>query len=515
MRQIEVLDLIIIPDEYSVSRNGQSIQLPKLSYQLLIYFIENAGQLCTIEQISEAVWGATIVSNDTVVQRITLLRKSLGDDPKKPKYIESIRGRGYRFIQSYLPSKPQRKKTSISLLAFGSALCLVTAFWLQNNYQVANNPLLQTVDYGLVDRGNYYLGIGQSENIERAIDLFRQALDIYPDDHHAQVGLSLALSRSVCRYGQNANRAQEANSLASAAIKSDETYALAQHALAYSWDCLGNLELALKHYLMASELSEDNARSISSAAHLFETKGQLLKAYSFNKQAKALQSDQPLADLQLARIYELLKFTSQAEAAYQKLFILYPDNVFINEAFPRFLFFQGRFNEAKETFEKVMARDIKRHDILLNYATLIWLLEGKDDALSWFKQAAQANPNYSFTTTVLKILEGQFSESQGKSKITEINTRIQKGDTWPINYIEASLLSLWVLKDQQQAIELLHKSVKLGYLNSEYLAISPLFAGLNGLPEFYQIIDNINQQRATLHQTFLAQYPEPFVTAPK
>jgi DNA-binding winged helix-turn-helix (wHTH) protein/Tfp pilus assembly protein PilF len=509
MRQIEALDLVIKPDEYSVSRSGQPIKLPKLSFELLVYFIEHAEQVCTLEQISKAVWGTTVVSNDTVVQRITLLRKSLGDDPKNPKYIESIRGRGYRFLPSEQTSTPKNKKRNASLIFCGLTLCLVAVFWLQENVQKTDTAQYQTANSELVERGNYYLDIGQSENTERAIDLFNQALSTSPNDPQALVGLSFALSRSVCRYGQPSTRAQKANSLAKTAVNLDETDALAQHALAYSWDCLSNLELALKHYLMASNLSQNNDRTISSAAHLYETKGQLLEAYKLNMQAKALQPDKPLADLQIARIFDLLKFTPQAEVAYQKLFILYPDNVFINQALPRFLFFQGRFSEAKKTFEKALARDINRNDILLDYATLIWMLEGKEAALPWFKKAAQSNPNYSFATTVLKVLEGQFSSTQATSKITGIQTQVEAGNTWPYNYVEASVLALWVLNDQQKTMELLQKSVELGYLNSEYLTISPLFAGLKDLPEFYQLIDKINQKRATMHQSFLALYPAP------
>ena len=109
MRQVELLDLVVEPDEYKVYRvqgsNRQEIDLPKLSFELLMFLIEHAGKVCTVEQITAAVWKNTVVSSETITQRITLLRKALDDDPKQPTYIESVRGRGYRlFVKTIKPS---------------------------------------------------------------------------------------------------------------------------------------------------------------------------------------------------------------------------------------------------------------------------------------------------------------------------------------------------------------------------------------------------------------------------
>jgi hypothetical protein len=49
----------------------------------------------------------------------------------------------------------------------------------------------------------------------------------------------------------------------------------------------------------------------------------------------------------------------------------------------------------------------------------------------------------------------------------------------------------------------------LGYLNSEYLRISPLFAQLRQRPRFFQLINEINQRREGMKQIFLAAYPPP------
>jgi tetratricopeptide (TPR) repeat protein len=189
--------------------------------------------------------------------------------------------------------------------------------------------------------------------------------------------------------------------------------------------------------------------------------------------------------------------------------MLYPDNVFINEAYPRFLFFQGRFSEAKNVIEKVLKRDIERRNIFLYYAELLWLLEGKEKALPWILKAVEVNPRQSYAETIRLIVDKKLTVEEANNRIHQLEKVITQGDTWPINYIESSLLSLWVINNKEDAIGFLQKAVNLGYLNSEYLTISPLFAQLRKQPKFYQLIDDINRHREQMNQRFLAAYAQP------
>lgn len=528
MQQIEILDLVMEPNNYSVYRivNGEKepIALPKLSFTLFKYLAENAEQICTLEQISEAVWRNTVVSNETITQRITLLRKALGDDPKNPKYIESIRGRGYRLmaIPVKKSGKPYNKYLPITIAVLALVCLLAITYWFtQKNTESVQSNAAQTPFQSkelneplsaLLARGNYYFDIGQNENIDRAIELFTNALSIEPENEEALVGLSLALSKSVCRYNQNASRAKKANELAVKAKElnsSDVNASKAQAAIAYSWDCLGNLELALTHYLQSIKLDPQHYKSIGSAAHLLTVKGELLQAYQLSVRAKQLAPNSHMVDLQIARILELLNFKDEAKNAYQALFVLYPDNVFINEAYPRFLYFQGRFEAAKQAIEKVLNRDAGRYDIYLHYAELIWLLDNQAAALSYIESDKALNPTQPYAKNILLAINNKLNAEDANLAITQIEKFIAQGDTWPNNYIEAALITLWALNDEQATIIFLQKAIASGYLDSEYLSVSPLFAALREKSEYQQLIDDINKRRDNMRQLFLAAYPEP------
>jgi TolB-like protein/DNA-binding winged helix-turn-helix (wHTH) protein/tetratricopeptide (TPR) repeat protein len=96
--QYRVGDLLIDTGPQRVTRDGNVIALPKLSYDLLIALVRAAPNLLSIDALMGEVWPKLVVSPETVSQRIKLLRDALGDDPRNPRYVEGLRGRGYRLI---------------------------------------------------------------------------------------------------------------------------------------------------------------------------------------------------------------------------------------------------------------------------------------------------------------------------------------------------------------------------------------------------------------------------------
>jgi len=93
-----VADLLIDTGRQQVSRGAKQIALPKLSYDLLLALVRAAPNLLSIDELMSEVWPRLVVSPETVSQRVKLLRDALGDDPRNPKYIEGLRGRGYRLL---------------------------------------------------------------------------------------------------------------------------------------------------------------------------------------------------------------------------------------------------------------------------------------------------------------------------------------------------------------------------------------------------------------------------------
>ncbi len=94
---ITIGELVIDQDHYSVTKNGEPIELSKKDYDLIALLAENVGKVFTREDLLEKVWGYDDYYGDirTVDVTVTRLRKKIEKDPAKPEYIMTKRGVGY------------------------------------------------------------------------------------------------------------------------------------------------------------------------------------------------------------------------------------------------------------------------------------------------------------------------------------------------------------------------------------------------------------------------------------
>jgi TolB-like protein/DNA-binding winged helix-turn-helix (wHTH) protein/lipoprotein NlpI len=91
-------DLRIDTGRQVVSRGVNPVPLPKLSYDLFLVLVRAAPNLVSLDELMRLVWPGVVVSPETVSQRVKLLRDALADDPRAPRYIAGLRGRGYQVI---------------------------------------------------------------------------------------------------------------------------------------------------------------------------------------------------------------------------------------------------------------------------------------------------------------------------------------------------------------------------------------------------------------------------------
>src|SRR5262245_41031489 len=93
-------DLTLDVARRCVTRRGQAIELKALDFDLLRFLVESAPNVVNADDLADKVWGRHFVSPENVAQRVMLLRQSLADDASKPRYIETVRNKGYRLIPS-------------------------------------------------------------------------------------------------------------------------------------------------------------------------------------------------------------------------------------------------------------------------------------------------------------------------------------------------------------------------------------------------------------------------------
>ncbi len=85
---------------YQLRRSGRLLKLERIPMELLLLLVEQRGQLVTREQILERVWGKDVFldTDNSINAAIRKIRQVLRDDPEQPRFVQTVTGRGYRFI---------------------------------------------------------------------------------------------------------------------------------------------------------------------------------------------------------------------------------------------------------------------------------------------------------------------------------------------------------------------------------------------------------------------------------
>jgi DNA-binding winged helix-turn-helix (wHTH) protein len=85
---------------YELRRAGRPQKLERIPMEILLLFVDHRGQLVTREEIIERVWGKGVFldTDNGINAAISKIRQVLRDDPENPVSIQTIKGKGYRFI---------------------------------------------------------------------------------------------------------------------------------------------------------------------------------------------------------------------------------------------------------------------------------------------------------------------------------------------------------------------------------------------------------------------------------
>ena len=85
-------------DQRILLRNGTPLSLPPKLFDTFIILVNNRGRIVAKEELMNQLWPDTFVEEANLAVNIQQLRKVLGDNARKPLFIETVARRGYRFI---------------------------------------------------------------------------------------------------------------------------------------------------------------------------------------------------------------------------------------------------------------------------------------------------------------------------------------------------------------------------------------------------------------------------------
>jgi Tol biopolymer transport system component/DNA-binding winged helix-turn-helix (wHTH) protein len=91
-------DVRVEPAAFRLWKAGRPVAVEPKALEVLIFLIENRGRVVQKSELLDAVWKGAFVTENALTREIALLRKALGEEARRAKYIETVPTRGYRFI---------------------------------------------------------------------------------------------------------------------------------------------------------------------------------------------------------------------------------------------------------------------------------------------------------------------------------------------------------------------------------------------------------------------------------
>ena len=304
---------MVYPDRACIERDGREVRLAPKALAVLQVLVRSAGQAVTRQQLFEEVWPGGVVSDEALTQRISELRKALGDSPRKPRYIETIPKVGFRLIapvrvpgaakqtppDGVRPAEPRRGRPGIPKAAFILLVVLlaVLALFLWRTWSADDppRPVAGTVTEVPAAREMYLLA--QNRMARRSSDAFDEAIDYLEE-----------------------------------AVTLDPGYALA-------WVALAEVLLDRQAYFDAAR-GASVAEARSAVDRALEVNGELGQAHAV-----------------LGRIYAREGRFDEAEAAYQQAVALAPDYANLYQWRGDLLHALGRLAESRSSYQLALEQD--------------------------------------------------------------------------------------------------------------------------------------------------------------
>ena len=529
-----IADLTLDVEAVSLLRDGQLIPLPRLSFDLLVALARRAPDVVGFDELIDTVWTGTAVGDETLTQRVALLRKALGDEAKNPRYLRAVRGRGYQLVSEVLPVQPgvqtpgyhekDRPRgddsptaphpgawrwfavaaaAALALVALGLAVVLGVAAQRTPAAEAVATRSPRVPE--LLARAGTYLSLHQERNNELAIELYQRALRLEPDNPRALAGLSLALGQRATKFNQGAAASDRALELARKATALDPGLGLAHHALGLALDSRGQVSGALAAYLRAAELEPQPAHPLASAAHLLQVQGRLAAALETNlRAARTGTEDLPYLEVQIASTLALLGFDQAAAVWFERALELRPDNVFAAAACARMRLSQARFREADAIAAEAIERGIRRPELPTIRGTVA-LLEGDEPrARTFFQEALEIAPDFPAARIRLLLLARRAPGGRADAGLERLRRELvaaarrgrAEGDEWPDSAIDETLLEAG-FGHEHAALLALDLAIALGYRDADWLLLDPMLAGLRdnprARPDFLRRIETIRR----------------------
>ena len=321
--------------ERRLLRSSTPMNVGPKTYDVLVALVRQAGRLVTKRELLEQVWAGAFVEEGILTVHMSNLRKTFGDICRRPAYIQTIAGSGYRFIAK------------------------VTALAPDNNGVPQLEPSRPLEAYDLVGRGRAHLLSASALELSDAISAFTAAIEIDNTYAAAHAGLAMAqCSQAVLRAAPYRKAFAAAKVSALRALAMDDECADAQVALGEvlflsEWDWAG----AERSFQRALYIDPNHAQAYVLYGLLKESLGGLVEGLRLKQQALERDPSSAFVLAQIGVSYWMQRRYDQAIAWANRALERDPRNPYVHDLLCGAYWAMG-------DFERLLAEDLRYAEAL-------------------------------------------------------------------------------------------------------------------------------------------------------
>lgn len=390
---------------------GRRVPLAPKILQTLLILLRHRGHVVEKTFLMKEVWPDNFVEEGNLAQHIFVLRKVLGDNTGEPHFIETVPGRGYRFVAA-VDSNHKTSRNASDIKKQSS----------QPQYAERDSA------YKHYLKGRYFWSKCSKESLEKSLDCFHQALALAPGYAAAYAGLADSYFRLSTSYWPPKDAYPKAMAAVLKALELDETLAEAHAVLgiiktrcdwdwiaaqraferaieinpdyptAHQWygnyfDSLGRFEDALREKRRALEL---DPLSLSINVSIGTTYWMMEKApEALGKIYDALEMDKNFlpAVLQLGFVNELSGNISQSIENLEQALEM-DDSPTIHGCLGRAYALAGLKDKAEATIASLNAQSARRYVSAYVMALITQALGWTDETFTWLEKACEDHDEF-------------------------------------------------------------------------------------------------------------------------
>jgi DNA-binding winged helix-turn-helix (wHTH) protein/Tfp pilus assembly protein PilF len=326
---------MVAPSRNLLVRGDEQMRVEPRVMDVLVYLADRADQVVSKEDLFEHVWGDRYVTDDVLTVTIYALRKALRDDARRPRYIETVSRRGYRWIartesvspirppihtEQLMPSEgrwPRRYIWPISVTIVAIAVLAGGVLWSVTG-ALRSRHVASAEAHEAYLKGRYFLDQRSLRGWQQALEQFERAVRLDHRDPAAHAGLADTYS-AMSDFGvaSPAEMRPRAMSEAQRALALDAQSAEGHEALGraqflFDWD----FAAAERSLARAVALDPDYMPAHQAMAWLKSARGQHVEAAMAAQ--RALQLD-PVNTARYTELAWVLALSGRHEKALQEV----------------------------------------------------------------------------------------------------------------------------------------------------------------------------------------------------